>query len=94
MITYYEVRPKFDLSVEQSDRFTELKTMTVGYFESQIFRDREDGTHYDPAGPFAVADASEADMLLAAVQNEWPDKEFEVVEQKSDSGTRFYPVMV
>src|SRR6266446_6642921 len=47
MLTFYEVRPKFDLTLAQTDRFIELKTMTLGYFEAQIFRDRADGTHYD-----------------------------------------------
>ena len=55
MITFYEVRPKFDLSLAQTERFIEIKTMTLGYFEAQIFRDRADGTHYDAASPFASA---------------------------------------
>jgi len=94
MITFYEVRPKFDLSLAQTERFIEIKTMTLGYFEAQVFRDRADGTHYDAASPFAVTDASEADTLLAAVQAEWPDLEFEVVEQKSESGKKFNPVLI
>ena len=94
MITFYEVRPKFDLTLAQTDRFIELKTMTLGYFEAQIFRDRADGTHYDAASLFAVADAAEADTLLAALQAEWPDLEFEVVEQKSESATKFNPVTI
>lgn len=93
MLIFYEVRPRFDLTLAQTDRFIELKTKTLGYFEAQIFRDRADGTHYDAASPFAVADAAEADALLAALQAEWPDLEFEVVEQKSQSGTKFNPVV-
>lgn len=94
MVVYFEVCPQTELTSAQLDRLTELKTQTLGYFEAQIFRDREDGTHYDAASPFAVADAAEADMLVAALQHEFPDLDFEVTEKQSGTGTKFNPVMI
>lgn len=93
MIEFLEVRPKSELTAPQCDRYTEIKTMTLGYFEAQIFRERDDGTHYDPANLFSVADAAEAEMLLAALQHEMPEVEFETAPVKSDSGTKFNPLV-
>jgi hypothetical protein len=94
MLIFFEVRPKTEFSQVDTDRYIELKTITLGYFEAQIFRHREDGTHYDPASLFAVADETEAATLLAALQTEWPDVEFEVVPRQSESGTKFNPVTI
>jgi len=94
MIEYYEVRPLTELTRAQLDRYTEVKSMALGYFEAQIFRHRDDGTHYDAAHLVDVADAAEADILLTALQLELPDVEFEIGEKKSESGTKFNPVMV
>jgi hypothetical protein len=94
MIKFFEVRPNAELKPQQTDRYIELKTATLGYFEAQIFRHRDDGTHYDAADLFAVADAAEADMLLAALQQELPDVDFTIAERVSESGTRFNPQMI
>lgn len=94
MITFFEVRPKTELTQSQTDRYIEVKTATLGYFEAQIFRHRDDGTHFDAAPLFAAADANEADMMVAALQQELPDVPFEVVEAKSASGTKFNPLMI
>lgn len=94
MLTYYEVRPITELGQSETDRYIEVKTATLGYFEAQIIRDRADGTHFDAASLFAAADANEADTLLLALQSEMPKSAFEIVEKKSESGTRFQPQMI
>jgi len=85
-----KVAPKTPLNPSQIDRFTEIKQMTVGYFEAQnFFAIGRTATHYDAASLFSVADAQEADYAVGGkFRRKIPDVEFEILEKKVRIGKR------